>query len=64
MPIPAVTLQNRTIQTSQNCFVLMAFLADTFSVVTSAAFLTLEGSKPAGRYPSAGTLMVNAPNSI
>ncbi len=61
MPMPAVTLQNRAIQTSQNCLVLTAFLAETFSVVTSVAALTLAGSKPAGFQPSAGTLMVKAP---
>jgi hypothetical protein len=55
-------LQNRAIHTSQNCLVLTAFLAETFSVVTRAADLTFVGSKPAGFQPSAGTLMVKAPN--
>ncbi len=62
--MPAVTLQNSAIQTSQNCRVLTAFLAETFSVVTSLAALTLVGSKPAGFQPSAGTLMVKAPKSM
>src|SRR6478735_2220281 len=62
MPMPAVTLQNSTTHSSQNWGVLMAFLAETFSVVTSLAALTLEGSNPAGRHPSAGTRTVNAPN--
>src|SRR6478752_10543651 len=64
MPIPAVTLQNRAIQTSQNCLVLTAFRAETLSVVTSLEALTLAGSKPAGLQPSAGTLMVKAPKSM
>ena len=52
------------IQTNQNCLVLTAFLAETLSVVTRVAALTLVGSNPAGFQPSAGTLMVNAPKSI
>ena len=35
--MPAVTLQNSATQSSQNCRVLMAFFAETFSVVTSLA---------------------------
>src|SRR5918994_1962505 len=54
MPIPAVTLQNSTIHSSQNCLVLTALRAETLSVVTRAFFLTDAGSKPAGRQPSAG----------
>ncbi|MCY1239005.1 hypothetical protein D9M72_517750 [compost metagenome] len=64
MPMPAVTLQNSATHTSQNCGVLIAFLAETFSVVTSVAALTLAGSNPAGRQPSAGTRMVRAPKSM
>src|ERR687894_801441 len=48
MPMPAVTLQNSTVHSSQNCGVLMALLAETLSVVTSDFCLTVEGSKPAG----------------
>src|SRR4051794_41859590 len=55
MPIPAVTLQNSTIHSSQNCGVLTALPAETLSVVTRAFCLTVEGSKPAGAQPSAGT---------
>ena len=62
--MPAVTLQNSTIHTSQNCRVLTALVAETLFVVTSLAAVTLAGSNPAGFHPSAGTLMVNAPNSM
>ena len=60
--MPAVTLQNSTVHSSQNCGVLMALLAETFSVVTRDLLLTEAGSKPSGRQPSAGTRMMNAPN--
>ncbi len=55
MPIPAVTLQNRTTHRSQNCRVRMAFAAVTFPVVTSLRSFTCSGLQPAGRQPSAGT---------
>src|ERR687890_2536917 len=61
MPIPAVTLQKRTVHSSQNCGVLIALFADTFSVVTSAFFFTVDGSKPSGRQSAAGTRTRNAP---
>jgi hypothetical protein len=64
IPIPAVTLQNSTIHSSQNCGVLIAFRAETLSVVTSAFFLTVDGSNPSGRQPSAGTRTMNAPTSM
>ena len=64
MPMPAVTLQNRTVQSSQNCGVLTALAADTLSVVTRALDSTVVGSKPRGRHPSAGTLTSQAPNSM
>src|SRR3712207_708786 len=48
MPMPAVTLQKSTVHSSQNCGVLMALFAETFSVVTRAFFFIDEGSKPAG----------------
>ena len=35
IPMPAVTLQKSTIQSSQNCGVLIALDADTLAVVTS-----------------------------
>ena len=60
--MPAVTLQNSTIHSSQNCGVLIALPADTLSVVTSDFFFTVDGSKPAGFQSSAGTRTMNAPN--
>ena len=60
--MPAVTLQNRTTHTSQNWGVLIAFAAETLSVVMRGLDFSWEGSKPSGFQPSAGTLMVNAPN--
>src|SRR5688572_33464596 len=36
MPMPAVTLQKRTVHSSQNCGVLIALFAETLSVVTRA----------------------------
>src|SRR4028118_1477410 len=60
MPMPAVTLQNSTVHSSQNCGVLMALFAETFSVVTRAFFLTEAGSKPAGRQSLAGTRTMKA----
>src|SRR3712207_7909437 len=61
MPMPAVTLQNSTVHSSQNCGVLMALFAETLSVVTSAFFLTEAGSKPVGFQSSAGTRTMKAP---
>jgi hypothetical protein len=55
-------LQKRTVHRSQNCGVLMAFAAETFSVVTSDFCLTDAGSKPSGRQSAAGTRMMKAPN--
>jgi hypothetical protein len=43
--MPAVTLQNRATQTSQNCGVRTAFFADTFSEVTSLAAFTFAGQE-------------------
>src|SRR5919107_3850440 len=60
IPMPAVTLQNSTTQSSQNCGVLIALAADTLSVVTSDFCLTVEGSKPAGFQSSAGTEVLSA----
>src|SRR5919112_1363963 len=62
MPMPAVTLQNSTTHSSQNCGVFTELRAETLSVVTSAFCLTVDGSKPSGRQPSAGTRTMNAPN--
>src|ERR1700716_2729328 len=44
IPMPAVTFMHSTIQSSQNCGVLTALLADTFAVVTNFALTLLEGS--------------------
>src|SRR5919197_2909240 len=51
MPMPAVTLQNRTVHSSQNCGVLIAFAADTLAVVTRGLAFSFAGSKPAGPQP-------------
>src|SRR3954447_13020508 len=62
MPMPAVTLQNSTIHSSQNDRVRSALAADTLAVVTSGLAATSAGSQPSGFQPSAGTRMVKAPN--
>ena len=62
MPIPAVTLQNSTIQSSQNDRVRIAFAADTLDVVTRGLAVTIEGSQPAGCQSGAGTRMLATPN--
>lgn len=62
--MPAVTLQNSTIHTSQNCRVRMALRAETWFFVTRAFDSTYEGSNPSGFQSSAGTLIVNAPKSM
>src|SRR6476469_3711626 len=64
MPMPAVTLQNRTTQRNQNCGVLIAFAADTCDVVTRVLALSCDGSKPAGFQPGAGTFTLKTPNII
>src|SRR4051794_41916831 len=64
MPMPAVTLQNSTTQSSQNCGVLMAFAADTFAVVTSGFCVTVAGSNLSGAQPSAGTRVLKTPNNM
>src|SRR3954449_2315910 len=61
MPMPAVTLQNRTVHSSQNCGVLMAFVAVTFPRVTSRRCSVSGGVQPAGFHPAAGTRTVKAP---
>ena len=60
--MPAVTLQNSTVQSSQNCGVLIALAADTLAVVTSGFSSTECGSKPSGGQPSGGTRTSQAPN--
>src|SRR3954466_11461393 len=62
MPMPAVTLQKSTIQSSQNDLVLIALAAETLAVVTSGLAATDAGSKPSGAQPSGGTRTVKTPN--
>src|SRR6185312_16201927 len=62
MPMPAVTLQNSTIHSSQNDRVRTAFVADTLARVTRGRLATLAGSNPAGRQSGAGTRTLNGPN--
>src|SRR5688572_1227413 len=62
IPMPAVTLQNSTVHSSQNEGVLMALAADTFAVVTNGFAATVAGSKPSGFQPSAGTRTLKTPN--
>src|ERR671933_783147 len=54
IPMPAVTLQNRTVHSSQNCGVLIAFVAVTFPLVTSESLRAVRGDQPSRRQPSAG----------
>ena len=63
-PMPAVTLQNRTVHSSQNWGVLMALAAETLLVVTRGFSSTSWGSQPSGVQPSGGTRTSQAPNSI
>src|SRR4051794_14249813 len=58
MPMPAVTLQNRTVHSIQNCGVLIAFVAVTLPVVMSDDAERFGGIQPSGVQPSAGTRTV------
>src|ERR1700750_482158 len=64
MPIPAVTLQNRTVHSSQNCGVLIAFVAVTLAVVIIERAPCLRGVQPSGAQPSGGTRTAIAPSII
>src|SRR3954454_10730870 len=64
MPMPAVTLQNRTVHSSQNCGVLIAFVAVTLPAVIIERAPCSRGVQPSGRQPSAGTLTAIAPSII
>src|SRR3954451_12454612 len=64
MPMPAVTLQNSTVHSSQNCGVLIAFVAVTFAVVTIERAVCCFGVQPSGCQPSGGTLTAIAPSII
>ena len=59
--MPAVTLQNSTVHSSQNCGVLMALAAETLALVTIGLAAAVSGSQPSGRQSSAGTRTRNAP---
>jgi hypothetical protein len=61
MPMPAVTLQSRTVHSSQNDGVRIALAAETLADVTSGLVSRVAGSKPSGFHPSGGTRMVKAP---
>ena len=62
IPMPAVTLQNSTVHSNQNCGVRIALRAETLSRVTIDFSATCEGSKPSGFQSAAGTRTVKAPN--
>ena len=64
MPMPAVTLQNRTVQSSQNWGVLIAFVAVTFALVIIERAECSGGVQPSGRQPSGGTRTAIAPSII
>lgn len=62
MPIPAVTLQNSTIHSSQNWRVRKARSTLTPSVVRAPPVAVGLGSQPSGFHPGGGTLTVIAPS--
>src|SRR4051794_41400996 len=61
MPMPAVTLQNRTVQSSQNCGVLIAFVAVTFPPQIIERAPRALGVPPPGCQPPAGALPAPPP---
>ena len=61
--MPAVTLQKRTVHSSQNCLVRMEFAAETDRVVTSAAVSAL-GVHPSGFQSGCGTRMLKTPMAM
>src|SRR4051794_18016117 len=63
IPMPAVTLQNRTIHSSQNDRVRMALAADTWPAVTRDR-VAAAGIQPPGRQSGAGTRTLTTPNSM
>src|SRR3954469_17495899 len=64
MPMPAVTLQNSTVHKSQNCGVLIAFVAVTFAAVIIERAVRSFGVQLSGRQPSGGTRTASAPSII
>src|SRR3954469_11159443 len=63
MPMPAVTLQNRTIHRSQNDRVRIALAADTWPAVTRDR-VAAAAVQPSGRQSGGGTRTLTTPNSI
>ena len=63
MPMPAVTLQNNTTQSSQKDRVRMALAAVTLAVVR-IPWCSVGAVQPSGAHPGAGTRAVNAPRVI
>src|SRR4051794_41474035 len=64
MPMPAVTLQNRTVHSIQNCGVLIAFVAGTFPAPMSEGFDRRGAVPPSGCPSSARARAGNAPAHI
>src|SRR5436190_19519298 len=64
MPMPAVTLQNSTVHSSQNCGVLIALVAVTLPLVIIERVTCSRGVQHYGRQPSAGPHTVTAPISF
>ena len=62
--MPAVTLQNSTTHSSQNCGVRIALAAVTLPRVTSVRSAVFSGFHPSGFQPSAGSRTVKAPSII
>ena len=62
--MPAVTLQNSTTHSSQNCGVLIAVVAVTFAPVIIGVALALGRGPAPGRQPSGGTRTAIAPSII
>src|SRR5919202_6336394 len=64
MPMPAVTLQNSTVQSSQNCGVLIALVAVTLPAEIIDRAPCSRGVQPSGRQSSAGTFTAIEPSII
>ncbi len=62
--MPAVTLQNSTVHSNQNCGVLTAFFAETLLAVIIFLVVIFAGSKFGGFQPGAGTRTLNTPSII
>src|SRR4051812_49713935 len=64
MPMPAVTLQNRTVHSSQNCGVLIAFVAVKLPPVGIDRAPCALNVHPPGHQPSAGNFTALAPSTL